>query len=141
MNAVSWCHYLLTLIIWCNELLCFIILNLLFTDSLHFPYVFTHGFIKLFFNVMNQIKIINQVLLGLLYNILRLFMLMIRRVCCWQDIYWYYELLMLNSFKRKRKMEEKIKSFRNRDIQVLYLHSNLLFNSTSNMDLFIFDTT
>ena len=46
MNTVSLFHYLLTLII----------LNSLFTDSLHFPSVITHGFIELFFNVMNRIK-------------------------------------------------------------------------------------
>ena len=62
MNTVS---YLLTLIIWCNELLPFIILNSLFTDSLHCPSVFTHEFIQLFVNVMNRIKIIKQVWLGL----------------------------------------------------------------------------
>ena len=56
MNTVSLFHYLLTLVI-----LFLIILNLLFTDSLHFLSVFTHGFIQLFFNVMNRIKIINQV--------------------------------------------------------------------------------
>ena len=61
MNTTSLFHYLLTLIIECNESLFLIILNLLFTDSLHFPSVFTHGFIQLFFNVMNRIKIINQV--------------------------------------------------------------------------------
>ena len=67
MNRVSLLHYLLTLIIWCNESLFLIILNSLFTDSLHFPTVFTHGFIQSFFNVaMNRMKIINQVLLGLL---------------------------------------------------------------------------
>ena len=38
-----------------------IILNSLFTDSLHFPSIFTHGFIQLFFKVMNRIKITNQV--------------------------------------------------------------------------------
>ena len=43
-----------------------IILNSLFIDSLHFSSVFTHGFIQLFFNVMNRIKIINQVWLGLI---------------------------------------------------------------------------
>ena len=37
-----------------------------FTDSLHFPSLFTHGFIQLLFNVMNRIKIINQVWLGLM---------------------------------------------------------------------------
>ena len=36
----------------------FIILNSLFTDSLHFPSVFTHEFTQLFFNAMNWIKII-----------------------------------------------------------------------------------
>ena len=36
-----------------------IILNSLFTDSLHFPSVFTHGFIQLFVNVMNRMKINN----------------------------------------------------------------------------------
>ena len=50
-----------------NELLFLIILNSLFIDSLHFPSVFTYGFIQLLFDVMNQIKIINQVLwLGLI---------------------------------------------------------------------------
>ena len=43
-----------------------IILNSLFTDSLHFPSAFIHGLIQLFFNVMNRIKIINQVWLGLI---------------------------------------------------------------------------
>ena len=52
------------------ELLLIVILNSLFTDSLHFPTVFTHGFIQLFFNVTNRIKIINQVWLGLLYQVL-----------------------------------------------------------------------
>ena len=66
MNRVIKLHYLLTLIIWCDELLLLIILNSLFTDSSHFPSVFTHGFIQLFFNAMNRIKIINQVWLGLL---------------------------------------------------------------------------
>ena len=55
MNTVSLFHYLLTLVI-----LFLIILNSLFTDSLHFISVFTNGFIQLFFNVMNRIKIINQ---------------------------------------------------------------------------------
>ena len=32
----------------------------LFDDSLHFPSVFTYGFIQLFYNVINWIKIINQ---------------------------------------------------------------------------------
>ena len=68
MDAVSLFHYLHSLIIWCNESLFLIILNLLFTDSLHFPSVFTHGFIQLFFNVMNRIKIINQVWLGLIFR-------------------------------------------------------------------------
>ena len=58
---VSLFQYLLTLIILCNELLFLTNLNSLFTDSTHFPSVFTHGFIQLFFNVMNRIKIINQV--------------------------------------------------------------------------------
>ena len=53
MNTVSLFHYLLTLVI-----LFLIILNSLFTDSLHFISVFTNGFIQLFFNVMNRIKII-----------------------------------------------------------------------------------
>ena len=66
MNTVSYVHFLLTLIIWCYELLFLIILNSLFTESLHFPSVFTNGFIQLFFNAMNRIKIINQVWLGLL---------------------------------------------------------------------------
>ena len=61
MNTVGLIHYLLTLISWCNQSLFLIILNSLFTDSSHFPSVFTHGFIQLFFNAMNRIKIINQV--------------------------------------------------------------------------------
>ena len=61
MNTVSLFHYLLTPIILCNELIFLTILNSLFNDSLHFLSVFTHGFIQLFFNVMNQINIINQV--------------------------------------------------------------------------------
>ena len=61
MNTVSLFHYLLTLIIWCNESIFLIILNSLFTDSLHFRSVLIHGFIQLFFNVMIQIKITNQV--------------------------------------------------------------------------------
>ena len=65
MNTVSLFHYLLTLIIWCNKLLFLFILDSLFTDSLNFLSVFTHGFIQLFFNVMNRIKIINQVWLEL----------------------------------------------------------------------------
>ena len=60
MNTVSWFHYLLTLIIWCNESIFLVILNSLFNDSLYFPFVFTHAFIQLIFNVMNRIKIINQ---------------------------------------------------------------------------------
>ena len=60
MNTMSYFRYLLTLIIGCNELLFLDILNSLFTYSLHFPSVFTHGFIQLFFNAMNPIKIINQ---------------------------------------------------------------------------------
>ena len=40
------------------------------------------------------------------------------------------ELAILNSFKRKRKMEEEIKSFENRKIKVLVLYANFLFNST-----------
>ena len=39
------------------------------------------------------------------------------------------ELLILNSFKRKRKMEEETKIFRNRNIKILFLYANLLFNS------------
>ena len=71
MNTVRYFHYLLTLIIWCNELLFFIISNSLITDSLHFPYVFTRGLIQLFFSVMNQIKIINQVwLISFIYDII-----------------------------------------------------------------------
>ena len=66
MNTVSLFHYLFTLIIWCNEYLFIIILNSLFTDTLHFLSVISYGFIQLFFNVMSQIKIINQVWLGLL---------------------------------------------------------------------------
>ena len=61
MNTVSLFLYLLTLIILCNESLFLIVLNSFFNDSLHFPSVFTHGLIQLFFNVMNRIKIINQV--------------------------------------------------------------------------------
>ena len=63
---VSLFHHLLTLIVWCNGSLFPIILNSLLTDSLQFPPAFTHGFIQLFFNVMNRIKIINQVWLWLL---------------------------------------------------------------------------
>ena len=71
MNTARYFHYLLTLIIWCNELLFLIISNSLFTDSLHFPYVFTRGLIQLFFSVMNQIKIINQVwLISFIYDII-----------------------------------------------------------------------
>ena len=66
-ETVSLFHYLLALIIWCNESLFLIILNSLFTDSLHFPSVFTHGFIQLFLNVMNRIKIINQEWIGLMF--------------------------------------------------------------------------
>ena len=44
MNTVSLFHYLLTPIIY---------------DSLHFPSIFPHEFIQIFFNVMNRIKIIN----------------------------------------------------------------------------------
>ena len=46
---------------------------------------------------------------------------------------------MLNSFKRKRKMEVEIKSFGNSNIKVLFLFANFLFNSTSKVDLFICD--
>ena len=53
---------------WCNEFLFLIILNSLFTDSLNFPSVFVHGLIQLLFNVMNPIKIINQVWLGLILD-------------------------------------------------------------------------
>ena len=35
-------------------MLSLIILNSLFTDTLHCPSVFTNGFIQLFFNVMND---------------------------------------------------------------------------------------
>ena len=49
------------------------------------------------------------------------------------------DLLMLNSFKRKRKMEVEIKSFGNSNIKVLFLFANFLFNSTSKVDLFICD--
>ena len=56
-------HYLI-----CDELLFLIILNSLITDLLHFLSVFTHGFIQLFFNVMNRIKIINQVQLAWAVN-------------------------------------------------------------------------
>ena len=69
MNTVSLFHYLLSLIIRCNESLFLIILNSLFTDSLYFPSFSTHGFIQLFFNLMNRIKIINQVWLGLFRDI------------------------------------------------------------------------
>ena len=51
------------------------------------------------------------------------------------------DLLMLNSFKRKRKMEEEIKTFGNSNITVLFLFANLLFNSTSKVNLFICDIT
>ena len=61
MNTMSLFHYLHNLLILCNESLFLIILNSLFADLLHSPSVFTHGFIQLFFNVMNCIKIINQV--------------------------------------------------------------------------------
>ena len=61
MSKVSLFHYLLTLIIYCNESFFLIVLNKLFTDSLHLHPVFKHGFIQLVFNVMNRIKIINQV--------------------------------------------------------------------------------
>ena len=63
---------LITFIIWCNELLSLIILNL-FTDSLHFPSVFIHGLIQLFFNVINRIKIINQVWLGLIKKVVKIY--------------------------------------------------------------------
>ena len=66
MNMVSQFHYLLSFIIGCNELLFLVILNSLFTDSLHFPSVFIHGLIQLFFNVQNRIKIITKVRLGLI---------------------------------------------------------------------------
>ena len=49
------------------------------------------------------------------------------------------DLLMLNSFKRKRKLEEEIKSFGNSNIRVLFLFANLLFNLISKVDLFICD--
>ena len=68
MNKVSWFHYLLALIICCNELLFLIFLNSLITDSLHFPFIFTHGFIPLLFNVINRIKIIIRVWHGLLLH-------------------------------------------------------------------------
>ena len=51
---------LFTLIIWCNKLLFLIILISLLTDSLHFPSVFKHDFIQLFFNIITRMKIINQ---------------------------------------------------------------------------------
>ena len=51
------------------------------------------------------------------------------------------DLLMLNSFKRKRKLEEEIKSFGNSNIRVLFLFANLLFNLISKVDLFICDIT
>ena len=51
---------------WCNESYFLLILNSLFIDSLHFPSIFTHRVIQLFFNIMNRIKIINQVWLGLI---------------------------------------------------------------------------
>ena len=54
MNTVSLFHYLLILIIRCNELLFLIILNSLFIDSLNFPSVFTYEFIRLFFSVVNR---------------------------------------------------------------------------------------
>ena len=38
--------------------------------------------------------------------------------------------LVLNSFKRKRKMEEEINSFRNKNIKGLFLYVNLFYNST-----------
>ena len=60
----TWIRWV-SFIIWCNKLLFSIVLNSLFTDSLHFLSVFTHGFVQSFFNVMNRIKIINQVWLGL----------------------------------------------------------------------------
>ena len=58
-----------------------IILNSLFTDSLHFLSIFTHGhgFIQLFFNVMNRIKINNQVQLGLL---IRSYLIQLILSCC-----------------------------------------------------------
>ena len=68
MNTVSLFHYLLALMIWWNESLFLYILNTLFTGLLHFPSVFTHGFIPLLFNVMNRIKIINQTWLGLIFS-------------------------------------------------------------------------
>ena len=65
MNTVGKFHYLLTFIIWCNELLFLIILKFTIYWFITFSSVFTHRFIQLFFNVMNRIKIINQVWLGL----------------------------------------------------------------------------
>ena len=63
---IRWVSFIIcSLIIWCNKLLFPIVLNSLFTDSLHFLSVFTHGFVQSFFNVMNRIKIINQVWLVL----------------------------------------------------------------------------
>ena len=61
MNTVNLFHYLLTFIIGCNELLFLIVWDSLFTDSLHFPCVVTHAFIQSFFNVINRIKMINEV--------------------------------------------------------------------------------
>ena len=63
---IRWVSFIIcSLIIWCNKLLFSIVLNSLFTDSLHFLSVFTHGFVQSFCNVMNRIKIINQVWLVL----------------------------------------------------------------------------
>ena len=50
-------------------MLSLIILNSLVTDSLHFPSVFINGLIQLFFNVMDRIKIINQMWLGLMFHL------------------------------------------------------------------------
>ena len=38
-------------------------------------------------------------------------------------------------------MAEEIKSFRNRNMKVLFPYANLLFNSTSKTELFICDNT
>ena len=63
---IRWVSFIIcSLIIWCNKLLFSIVLNSLFTDSLHFLSVFTHRLVQSFFNVMNRIKIINQMWLGL----------------------------------------------------------------------------
>ena len=93
MNTVSF-----TLIIWCNESLFLITLNSLFTDSLHFFSVFTHGFIQFFFNVMNRIKIIIKVWLGLIIDfqtivILWTMIILLRYIWDWKIIIWFYNLI------------------------------------------------